>query len=77
MDVEIECPFAGPLFAVGYIFLQTGIRADDAFPYKATFVALGNGISPRSLGLCRHFSSLNPLPQLTRHEKIYKLSHIR
>ena len=23
MNVEIECPFAGPLFAVGYIFLQT------------------------------------------------------
>ena len=23
MDVEIECPFAGPLFDVSFIFMQT------------------------------------------------------
>ena len=66
MNVEIECPFAGPLFAVGYIFLQTGIGADDAFPYKATFVALGNGISPKVTRPMQAFQFIEPFAPINK-----------
>ena len=66
MDVEIGCPFAGPLFAAGYIFLKTDLGAVNAFPYKATFVPLGNGISPKVTRPMQAFQFIEPFAPINK-----------
>ena len=47
MDLSGCVESLGGLCGAGYIFLQSGVGVDDAFLYKAIFVAWGNGNSPK------------------------------
>ena len=56
----------GGLCGAGYIFLQSDVGAVNAFPYKATFVALGNGISPKVTRPMQAFQFIEPFAPINK-----------